>query len=67
MDSLKKLFWVVVFTFGVLAAMILAIVGAACNCVGTFGEWIGSIDEKFVDAMNDKLEDIFEPKESKGK
>ena len=40
--------------------MILAIVGAACNCVGTFGEWIVSIDEKFVDAMGEKLEKIFD-------
>lgn len=64
MESLKKLFWAIVFTFGVLAAMILAIVCAVCNCVGTFGEWIGSIDEKFVDAMGDKLEAIFEPKKS---
>ena len=42
--------------------MILAIVGAACNCVGSFGEWVGSIDEKFVDAMGDKLEEIFDDK-----
>ena len=60
MESLKKLFWAVIFTFVVLAAMILAIVGAACNCVGTFGEWIVSIDEKFVDAMGEKLEKIFD-------
>ena len=58
-DALKKLWWLIVFTVGLMISMIMAIIGAVCYCIGQLGELIIGVAYKLIDAMDKKAKEVF--------
>lgn len=62
-DALKNLWWVIVFTVGLMISMILTIIGAVCYCIDQLidqlGELIIGVAYKLIDAMDKKANEVF--------
>lgn len=58
-DALKNLWWLIVFTVGLMISMILTIIGAVCYCIDELGELIIGVAYKLIDAMHKKAKEVF--------
>lgn len=58
-DALKNLWWLIVFTVGLMISMILTIIGAVCYCIDQLGELIIGVAWKLIDTMDKKAKEVF--------